>query len=284
MSSVPSPAPATTNSGPLPDSSRRARSTVPASCAWCLVPFQAVKRGRTTPRYCSRGCAARASNHNPETRARIAATLQKPPVSKQCVMCGASFSIRSAGKVSALRRFCQQSCAARWRMLQPERQEQVRQMQRSASQARKGTTNEAAATRMRENNPMHHPEVRARVSRSLRRLHHHPPVQGGNGRPAPLAQQILAEALGWPMEVVIRTGPPASAGLPTHFKLDVACMEKKQAVEVDGPSHNSPLRREQDARKEAFLHSLGWTVWRFTNRAILTNTAGVVQQILGSTT
>ncbi|MFW6300118.1 MAG: DUF559 domain-containing protein [Oceanicaulis sp.] len=41
------------------------------------------------------------------------------------------------------------------------------------------------------------------------------------------------------------------------------------AIEVDGTSHNSRKVRERDARKDEFLSSKGWSVFRVSNEAAL---------------
>jgi very-short-patch-repair endonuclease len=62
---------------------------------------------------------------------------------------------------------------------------------------------------------------------------------------------------------------PAGSGYPTHYKVDVAFPKKKLAVELDGASHNTIARQEQDAKKTNFLASLGWTVLRYANKRVI---------------
>lgn len=83
------------------------------------------------------------------------------------------------------------------------------------------------------------------------------------------AELAIADALDWPMQVVVPTRMPRGSGYPTCYKIDVANPELKVAVEVDGGSHTSTTRREQDAKKDAFLRGLGWIVLRVTNRQAL---------------
>lgn len=94
-------------------------------------------------------------------------------------------------------------------------------------------------------------------------------MRGGNGTGPTEPQRRLAEALGWPTEVVIPTGQRRKGGLPSHYKVDVGNRDLKVAVEVDGGSHASLARREQDRRKTEWLTEQGWTVLRFTNREVL---------------
>jgi very-short-patch-repair endonuclease len=51
--------------------------------------------------------------------------------------------------------------------------------------------------------------------------------------------------------------------------MDVALPHLKLAIEADGHHHNAPGSRAKDAKKDAFVKGLGWTVLRFTNEAIL---------------
>ena len=148
-----------------------------------------------------------------------------------------------------------------------------REALRSATMAR--TNRSHASARMTARNPMRSPTTRALVSSTLREIGHRPPIRGGNGRPTPAPQRMLAKALGWPTELVVPTGPGGKArGLSTHYKLDVASAAEMIAIEVDGASHAALTRLAQDAKKEAFLRGLGWKVLRFTNQEILTNLPG----------
>lgn len=105
---------------------------------------------------------------------------------------------------------------------------------------------------------------------SLRRIKHRPIQRGGNGRPLSLPQLALLHVLGegWESEVVIPTGGRGH-GHPTHYKIDIANREQLLAIELDGGSHSSADRREQDSRKDEFLEGLGWRVFRVPNEEAL---------------
>ena len=109
---------------------------------------------------------------------------------------------------------------------------------------------------------------------------------GGNGRGFSKAERVLLTALrrvstDWEGHVVLPTGQGAlSRGLPKNYKLDIANQAMKVCVEVDGTSHYG--RRNQDARKEEYLESLGWTVIRTTNSRAINQTDAVVCQITGN--
>lgn len=151
-----------------------------------------------------------------------------------------------------------------------------------SSRTMASTNGKYASARMKANNPMHRGCAEV-VSATLRRMGHKPPVRGGNGRPAPEPQRLLAEALGWPMEVVVPTRIPRGAGWPVHYKLDVASREHMVAVEVDGSSHCALDRRAQDARKDEFLRGLGWTVLRFTNQEVMASLEACVRTVMSTT-
>lgn len=103
-------------------------------------------------------------------------------------------------------------------------------------------------------------------------------LNGGNGRDLPRPQQILAHALGWPTEVVVLT-KILRRSYPTHYKLDIASLDKKIAIEVDGNSHQHPTIQQRDARKDDFLREQGWIVLRFKNKEILNDLDHVLVQV-----
>ena len=58
---------------------------------------------------------------------------------------------------------------------------------------------------------------------------------------------------------------------------DFACTKHHLVVEADGGQHADS---EADARRTAFLRGEGWEVIRFWNNDILSNTEGVIAEIL----
>lgn len=136
-----------------------------------------------------------------------------------------------------------------------------------------------SSARMKARNPMSNPATLQKVRETLRAIKHRPKVQGGNGRALPVPHQMLWDALGpaWHVEYITKTNKVN--GLPSAIKSDLALPEIKLAVEVDGGSHCSLKVQEKDARKTAFLNSLGWTVLRFTNKAVMADLAICVREI-----
>ena len=133
-------------------------------------------------------------------------------------------------------------------------------------------------------NPMRDdPAVRERVSAALRARSHRPSRRGGNGRGPTEPQRVLAEALGWPMEVIVPTGQRTPGGPPTHWKLDIANPDLMVAVEVDGKSHCALSRQAQDQRKTEWLTGAGWTVLRFSNEEVMADTAACARTVMSTT-
>lgn len=137
-----------------------------------------------------------------------------------------------------------------------------------------------ASQRMIDRNPMRRQESVAKMKRTLHEIGYQPKIRGGNGRGATVAQLSLAIRLGWTMELVIATGAGGKArGLSTHYKIDVADVVTKTAIEIDGGSHLAKQRQIEDAKKEEFLQSIGWQVLRFTNAEVMQRLEACVQMV-----
>lgn len=134
--------------------------------------------------------------------------------------------------------------------------------------------------RMKKNNPMRNPEIREKTINALKKNGAHPRVLGGNGRGLTTGQKILLKWLGrgwWP-ELVIPTELNAK-DVPTNYKVDIANVWYGIAIEIDGGSHRGEIGRAEDARKDAFLKSKGWSVLRFRNKEILNDLERVKAEI-----
>jgi hypothetical protein len=140
-----------------------------------------------------------------------------------------------------------------------------------------------ASKRMKERNPMHNPDARAKVSATLKAMGWGPPERGGNGRGLTEPQAILSELLDWPTEVVVCTKMPRGSGYPTNYKLDIGDPDLMVGIEIDGFSHCSRQRQAQDAKKDELLSSLGWTVLRFTNEEVMGDLAGCARTVVSTT-
>lgn len=95
--------------------------------------------------------------------------------------------------------------------------------------------------------------------------------------PVRLLLSELGEA--WQPEVIIPTKGMTGHRLPHWYSVDLALPVKLLAVEADGQSHLTARRQAEDRKKDSALLSAGWTVLRFTNHAILADTAACVMQI-----
>ena len=117
-------------------------------------------------------------------------------------------------------------------------------------------------------NPMHSKSSREKMSATLRRIGHTPKVRGGNGKDLTDIQKKFMEVLkdGWIAEYAEKTHKSAAQGYPHHYKIDIAHPMMGIAVELDGASHSSVKRKQQDEKKDALLRSLGWKVLRMSNK------------------
>lgn len=116
-------------------------------------------------------------------------------------------------------------------------------------------------------NCMISPEVREKVSRSMKARGHSPRIRGGNGR-LTRQQQAMLVILGpaWVPEHSVPVPNHRRQRLPKNLKIDIANPERRIALELDGHSHQSPRRRLQDSRKALYLAQNGWFVLRITNQ------------------
>jgi hypothetical protein len=150
-----------------------------------------------------------------------------------------------------------------------------------SSQTMSRTNKIYASARMKTSNPMSNPETRLKVSQTLKELGHKPLIQGGNGRGPTVHEKLISDALHWPTNVIVSTKMSKYSGYPNHYKLDIGDIDKKIGVEIDGQSHNTLARQNQDVKKENFLASLGWTIIRFTNKEVETSLQQCVEKVLG---
>jgi hypothetical protein len=107
-----------------------------------------------------------------------------------------------------------------------------------------------------------------RISLQCKARGQRPVVRGGNGHVAP-AEAAVREMLpaAWEFNLAVPTKQPRGSGYPTCYKVDFGNLRTKTVLEVDGGSHRS--RALLDAKKDAFLASLGWRVFRISNATAL---------------
>lgn len=111
------------------------------------------------------------------------------------------------------------------------------------------------------------PEVREKISRTMKAIGHAPRIRGGNGK-LTRPQKMLLKRLGtgWVVEHAVPVHNCQCHSLPKHLKIDIAHPGRMIAIELDGPSHQSPQRRLQDSQKTVYLAQSGWSVFRITNQ------------------
>lgn len=150
---------------------------------------------------------------------------------------------------------------------------------RLSSEVMARTNKVHCSARMKTNNPMHRGDNKERAMATLRAMGHRPPVRRGNGHGATEAEAAISAALGWPTNVVVKTGMPRDSGYPTNYKIDVGNAELKVGIEVDGASHQALARQAQDRKKEDFLRGLGWIILRVSNRQALEETGSTISRL-----
>lgn len=64
------------------------------------------------------------------------------------------------------------------------------------------------------------------------------------------------------------------------YIVDFFCPSAKLIIEVDGSEHNSDKMAKADRIKDRYMENCGFTVLRFNDNEVLTNTAGVTEKIL----
>jgi very-short-patch-repair endonuclease len=77
----------------------------------------------------------------------------------------------------------------------------------------------------------------------------------------------------------------------THFRrqvpigpyvVDFCCLKAKLIIEVDGNQHGLDANIAGDAKRSAYLTSQGYSVLRFSNREVMTETTSVLEAIYAS--
>ena len=198
----------------------------------------------------------------------VSAKLSKPVkmYKKVCANCRKPFTSRDHRQ-----RICSLSCMRKWTGAINQR-----------NLLTPGPIRNAALDRLKTNHSMSTLKGRRHLSRVLRKMGHRPIAPGGNGRPTPIPQRMIYDLLGagFQMEFVQPTGSRrVKGGLPTHYKIDIANVAAKVAIEIDGSSHNSQKGRDRDQRKSEILAAQGWCVLRFTNAEVMNSAASVVKKI-----
>lgn len=269
-------------------------------CAQTFVSKGRSVRERVKQRYCSRSCASKskmtpigkvcvqcktAFTGSPVQTTCSAHCLylqkkqrrQRQLPEKVCPHCGVAF--RSHMKRQEC---CSYECAGRLRWVRhPEWVEPTKERWRE-TRARPEVQAKVHAHLHSDRNPFRDPAVRAKSLLAARkRGWDH--LNGGNGQPASIPQQLLAAALGWSMEVIVPTREGRQSGYPTCYKIDVAEPSLKVGIEVDGDGHKGKKARLRDQKKTDLLEALGWRIMRVSNTEVLNNLREVLLRIASIT-
>lgn len=243
------------------------------------LPLGTVKR-KQAYQYKPKACSSCGTRFNP-TGPGAARCGPCMTVVRSCRHCGNVFSFRSMGpRNDARRSFCSVRCKMLTQRADPSKEAIWRASMQATWDASplKGRPSPASSARMKANNPMANKAAveKMRCSLSGRTFL----ARGGNGAPTK-PQQMLADALGLPMEYAVITAPVKDKfeSLPHCYKVDLASPEHRLAIEVDGNTHKQRRWRFLDARKTAVLNALGWRVVRFWNQQVLEDLNGVVREI-----
>lgn len=198
---------------------------------------------------------------------------------KQCEWCGNPFPAYRE------KRFCGNSCAAKWRTDQPSFKKVLKDPERlkkisqavKAAYARNPEWQKSMSRRMKDHNPMKNLSTRKKISLTLKSMGHRPTVRGGNGTGPTKAEKIL---LRYFPDTLCNFAIPLgkwSSGYPKNYKVDIAFPKIQFGIECDGVSHTLKEKQRQDGKKVSKLQELGWCVVRFSNKKILRDTAKVCQ-------
>ena len=246
---------------------RRKEAGITKSCPICGQEFTPRTYSTREQLTCSPSCGAKYRRQ----RGNAPPSRHKERMWLTCEYCGKKFQCKRKCKEKTLR-FCSRSCASKAsHRANPNVREHLRHKTERAR--------ELSSERMKQNNPMTRPEIRAKASAALRGRGWLAKVRGGHGAPMPAPQLLLHKITGWPTEYAIPTGNPK---WPAAM-VDLACPELKIAIECDGQSHKSKQQKSRDRIKEQMLAEKGWLVMRFSNQEILEQTETVLRQIAAAT-
>jgi len=103
----------------------------------------------------------------------------------------------------------------------------------------------------------------------------------GAPHPASEAEQMLERALGCQLWAVGRSWNQTfqTGSLCPPIRFDLAWLDERLVVEIDGPEHREASHYETDRQRDVRLLVEGYVVARFTNDAIFDDVAQVVAQI-----
>jgi hypothetical protein len=220
----------------------------------------------------------------PRIQKHIMSTSTKPSIFSKCNQCGTDFTLKhvqtwkqATGRATVF--YCSKSCAMTWKH---QNNQQLRDALRG--QEMKVKLRDALKSK---GNWLQTPEAveKNRQKRIESGIHRGKKIKnrGGNGHGLTTPQKMLAEALQWQTEYVLKTGATRGSGMPYHYRLDLANPVLRIAIEVDGRSHLHYKVKASDQRKDEFLKLQGWRVLRFLNQQVIDDLAGCAQMAMSMT-
>jgi len=64
------------------------------------------------------------------------------------------------------------------------------------------------------------------------------------------------------------------------YIVDFCCLKTKPVIEIDGSQHYTEIGTGKDKNRDDFLHQLGFRTLRYNDNDVLTNTEGVLEDII----
>ena len=64
-----------------------------------------------------------------------------------------------------------------------------------------------------------------------------------------------------------------------QYIVDFVCLERKLIIELDGGQHALPEKLLRDGQRDAWLEKEGYSIMRFWDNDVFTNTNGVLERI-----
>ena len=64
-----------------------------------------------------------------------------------------------------------------------------------------------------------------------------------------------------------------------NYIVDFVCFERRIIIELDGGQHALPAEMQKDSQRDQWFEAQGYTVLRFWDNEVLTNTEGVLEVI-----
>lgn len=190
----------------------------------------------------------------------MSALTSYAPITIRCATCGKTV-VRHPKTLVCAPRFCSRAC----------------------SKPRLGVRSPEAAARMRQQNPMWMPGVKAQIQRTKARngTDGLRCSRGGNGRTSPTEARFatMFPRLEWGVSIGIPKPLRDALTLPRVLKADFGIPTRKLAIELDGESHRALAVMEADRRKDAALQALGWSVLRIKNHLVIDQPALVRRMV-----